>query len=75
MAKAEYTKVQYKRIPEDIRIRYKLQDKLTTDNCIYINIKKGMYGLKQAAVLSYNQLKSKLLPSGYSPIIGTVGMW
>ena len=75
MAKAEYMKVQYKHIPEDIRIRYNLQDKLTTDNCIYIKIKKGMYGLKQAAVLAYNQLKAKLLPAGYSPIIGTAGMW
>ena len=34
-----------------------------------------MYGLKQAAVLAYNQLKEKLLPQGYSPVTGTVGLW
>ena len=34
-----------------------------------------MYGLKQAAVLAYNQLKEKLLPKGYSPVNGTVGLW
>ena len=33
------------------------------------------YGLKQAAVLAYNQLKAQLLPAGYAPIIDTVGMW
>ena len=75
MAQSEYMKVQYKHIPEDIRKKYNLQHKLTSDNCIYIRIKKGMYGLKQAAILAYNQLKQKLLPHGYSPVIGTVGLW
>ena len=46
MAKAEYMNVQYRHIPEDIRIWYNLQDKVTKDNYIYIQIKKGMYGLK-----------------------------
>ena len=75
MAQAEYMKVQYKHIPEDIRQLYNLDKKVTNDNCIYIKIKKGMYGLKQAAVLAYNQLKTNLKPAGYTPIIGTVGMW
>ena len=57
MAKAEYMKVQYKNIPEDIRQQYNLQEKVTSDNCIYIRIKKGMCGLKQAAILVYDQLK------------------
>ena len=34
-----------------------------------------MYGLKQAALLAYNNLKDSLEPHGYSPIVGTVGMW
>ena len=34
-----------------------------------------MYGLKQAALLAYNNLKESLQPHGYTPIIGTVGMW
>ena len=75
MAQAEYMKVQYKHIPEDIRQQYNLANKVTKDNCIYIKIKKGMYGLKQAAVLAYNQLKTNLKPAGYAPIVGTVGMW
>ena len=33
-----------------------------------------MYGLNQAAVLVYTQLKVKLQPSGYTPIVGTVDM-
>ncbi len=34
-----------------------------------------MYGLKQAAILAYNNLKSHLKPFGYTPVIGTVGVW
>ena len=75
MERAEYMKVQYKHLPEDIRKLYNLDEKVTSDNYIYIKIKKGMYGLKQAAVLAYNQLKANLQPAGYTPIIGTVGMW
>ena len=75
MKTCEYMKVQYKNIPEDIKEHYNLKDKVTSDNCIYTRIKKGMYGLKQAALLAYNQLKEKLLPQGYSPVTGTVGIW
>ena len=57
MVKVEYMKVQYRNIPEDIRQKYQLQKKVTSDTCIYIRIKKGMYGLKQAAILAYDQLK------------------
>ena len=34
-----------------------------------------MYGLKQAAILAYNQLKNNLEKHGYFPIPQTVGMW
>ena len=33
-----------------------------------------MYGLKQAAILAYDNLKQGLAPHGYAPIIGTVGI-
>ena len=34
-----------------------------------------MYGLKQAAILAYKQLKENLSKHGYYPIPHTVGMW
>ena len=37
--------------------------------------KKGMYGLKQAAVLAYNNLVNNLREHGYAPIPQTVGLW
>ena len=75
MARPEYMKVQYKHLPDDIRKKYNLQVKVTPNNYIYIRINKGMYGLKQAAVLAYNNLQRCLKPFGYAPVTGTVGVW
>ena len=62
MDKPEYMKVKLKHIPEDIRLKYNLYDKVTADDYIFLKIKKGMYGLKQAAILAYNNLQANLHP-------------
>ena len=72
MDKAKYMKVQYKHIPEDIRVKYNLQEKVTSSNYIHILINKGMYGIKQAAILAYDNLKRSLEPFRYTPVIRTV---
>ena len=56
MVKAKYMKVQYKHIPEDIKKKYDLKEKVTPNQYIYIRIKKGTYGLKQADILAYDNL-------------------
>ena len=75
MDRTEYTKVLYKNLPEDIKQKYNLHTKVTSSNYIYIRIKKGMCGLKQAAILVYDNLKQRLKPFRYTPITGTVGVW
>ena len=67
--------VRYKRIPPDIKERYSFKDKVTAHGYIYIHIKKGMYDLKQVAILAYDNLQRNLKPFGYDPVIGTVGIW
>ena len=71
----EYIQVNYKHFPEDIKKKYNLQEKVTGSGHIYIKIKRGMYGLKQAALLAYRHLIDNLSQYGYKPIKGTVGMW
>ena len=75
MTMAEYMKVEYNYIPHGIIEQYNLQDKVTTDGYVYIHIEKGMYGLKQATILAYENFKKSLKPHGYAPVIGTVGLW
>ena len=55
MEHPEYMKVPFKYFPEDIRQKYGLYN-IVHDGYIYIKIKKGMYGLKQAAFLAYLHL-------------------
>ena len=68
-------KVAYKHFPPDIREMYKLDQLVMKDGYIDVKIKKGMYGLKQAAILAYERLKVTLQQFGYHPVIGTVGLW
>ena len=60
MAKAEYMRIQYKYFPSNIKAIYNIDDLVAKDGYIYVKIKKGMYGLKQAAILAYNQLFDNL---------------
>ena len=66
MVDPEFMKVPYKYFPPDIRARYNLDAKVH-NGCIYIRIKKGMYGLKQGALLAYQTLSDLLLNEGYIP--------
>lgn len=75
MNRPEYMKVLLKYFPDDIIKKYDLNKKVSHDDYVYIKIKKGMYGLKQAAVLAYNQLVAQLQPFGYCPSKHTGGMW
>lgn len=75
MLNPEYMRILWKYIPEDIRIRYGLHEKLADDGYIYVKIKKGMYGLKQAAVLAFDNLVHNLSKHGYTPCPNTLGIW
>ena len=66
----EYMKMKLKIIPQEIIDQYQLQD-LEEDGWVYMNIVKGMPGLKQAACLANEILVHHLAPYGYSPVHNT----
>ena len=68
-------KVHISKFPSDIIEQYNLLEKMDKDGFVYIKIKKGMYGLRQAAVLAYNNVVRLLEPYGYAPVPGTQGIW
>jgi hypothetical protein len=49
------------RFPEEIVNRYNLKE-LAVDGWVYIEIRKGVYGLKQAGLLSNQLLQKRLAP-------------
>ena len=61
--------------PSKFRELYKLYNKINQDGYVYYVIQRGMYVLKQAAILAYQQLVKNLKPFGYVPVEGTTGLW
>ena len=68
-------RIHFKYFFDDIQTEYDINSKIAPDSYVYIRIQKGMYGLKQAAVLAYNQLVRNLEPHGYVPCPFTAGLW
>jgi hypothetical protein len=70
----EYMKMLLSRFPAEIIQKYNL-NALAVDGWIYIEICKGMYGLKQAGLLANQLLQTGLATFGYYPVRHTPGLW
>jgi hypothetical protein len=70
----EYMKMLLSRFPDEIVQKYNLKA-LALDSWVYIEIRKGMYGLKQAGLLANQLLQTRLAPFGYYPVRHTPGLW
>jgi hypothetical protein len=70
----EYMKMPLSRFPEEIIQKNNL-NALAVDGWVYIEIRKGMYGLKQAGLLANQLLQTHLAPFGYYPAWHTPGLW
>jgi hypothetical protein len=67
-------KLPIKLIPQEIIDQYHLLD-LVYNGYIYIKIRKGMLGLKQAGRIANNQLQKHLATFGYAPIPRTQSLY
>jgi hypothetical protein len=70
----EYMKMLLSRFPEEIIQKYNL-NALAVDGWVYIEIREGMYGLKQAGLLANQLLQTRLAPFGYYPARHNPGFW
>ena len=75
MARTEYMKVKTKFLLRDIIEMYNFEKRTSDDGFVFIAIDKGMYGLRNTAILAYDNLKEKIKPYGYHPVVGTVRLW
>jgi hypothetical protein len=62
------------RFPEEIVQKYNL-NALAVDGWVYIEIRKRMYGLEQAGLLTNQLLQTRLAPFGYYPSRHAPGVW
>jgi len=74
MTQYEYMRIPLQMLPTAIINQYNLTP-LIHHNCVYVEIRKGMYGLPQAGKLANNQLIAALAPFGYHPVPLTAGLW
>jgi hypothetical protein len=72
----QYMRIHRRYLTPEIIAEYTLTDQhFDSKGYLYVEIRKGMYGLKEAAILAYDQLKAHLAPFGYFPVRQTPGLW
>lgn len=76
MKQYQYMKIHKKYVTPEIMAAYNLTDAhFDSKGYAYVEIRKGMYGLKEAAILAYEQLRDHLVQYGYYPVAHTPGLW
>ena len=70
----EYVRMQLTDIPDEIVNQYKLRA-IATNGWIYMEIRKGMPGLKQAGKVANDRLVTHLAKYGYAPCKRTPALW
>ena len=72
MTRCECMKIHYKHFPDDIKEQYGIDELKPDNDYVYV---KGMYGLKQAAILAYENLMNNLCQYGYQSVPHALGIW
>jgi hypothetical protein len=79
MGRFEYMKIKYSLIPDTIKEQYGLDKLVVYDKkgqgFIYVEIRKGMYGLPQAGRLANDKLVAHLAKHGYHQAPNTPGLF
>ncbi len=70
----EYMRMPIALIPDKVIDFYNLRPKIK-NGFIYMEIRKGMYGLPQAGILANKLLKARLAPHGYFEQPHTPGLF
>jgi len=74
LARYEYMRIPVAMLPDEILDHYNLRP-LIHNGHVYVEIRKGMYGLPQAGRIANERLQRFLEPHGYRPVPITPGLW
>ena len=75
MSRAEYKIIHSKYFSTDIIDQYQIDGLIAAYGYVYIKIIKGMYGLKQTAIIAYHHLIFHTEPHRFYPVPFTTGLW
>ena len=68
-------RIPLKIILQEIIVTYDVKALVDEQGWIYMRIEKGMYGLKQAGIISNQELVKHIAPFGYHTVQHTPGLW
>ena len=71
MMNYQYMWIHLKDIPNKVVVEYYLLPIADSSGYVYVEIRKGMYGLKEAGIIAYKCLVRNLQTHGYAPIAHT----
>eukprot|EP00957_Ditylum_brightwellii_P210327 15364848-Ditylum_brightwellii.AAC.1 len=74
MNRYKYMTIPYYLIPDEIKKQYELENIVENDH-VYVEIRRGTYGLPQAGKIANDQLFKHLAKYGYAPTKHTPGLW
>ena len=74
MGRYKYMKISLAILPEEIIAQNNLLQ-LASNGWVYLEVRKGMPGMKQAVRIANNRLKIHLAKFGYSPVAWTPSLW
>ena len=75
MERYEYMRLKLCDIPEDVTKHYNLATKVKNDGYVYIEIRRGMYGIPQSGILYQQILEKRLNAEGYIQDTLVLGLW
>ena len=75
MVDYEYMKLPISMFPQEIFKQYNLKYHVAADGYVYIEIRKGIPGIKQAGRLDSDRLTKNLARNGYAPVPHTPSLW
>ncbi len=75
MSRYKYVHIKINDVPKEIGKQYNLREKVDSEGHIYIEVKKGMYGLPQAGILAQKLLEKQLNKHGYMQNKAIPGLW
>ena len=71
----KYLRMKLSYFSEEIIKLDKLQEKVTADGYVYVEVRRGIYGLPQSGLLAQHLLEKRLWDHGYSQSKFTPGFW
>ncbi len=74
MDRYEYMRIPARQIPDAFLDSYHLRPKIFKGH-LYMEIRRGMYGLPQAGIIANQLLRKRLEPHGYYEVRNTPGLW